>query len=124
MRVFKNKAFAKFAKKEGIRDSALCAAVRSASAGLIDADYGAGVIKQRLAREGKGKAGGFRTIVLFRKADRAFFVYGFAKNERGNISEREAGEFKMLAKNTLNMSEAEIEKVKANKTYIEVMCHD
>ena len=40
-----------------------------------------GVIKQRLAREGQGKSGGFRSIVLFRRGEKAFFVYGFAKSE-------------------------------------------
>ena len=74
MRVFKNKAFARFAKREGIPDVELCEAVRRAENGLVDADLGGGVIKQRLAREGKGRSGGFRAIVLFRRGRKAFFV--------------------------------------------------
>lgn len=56
---------------------------------MIDADLGGGVIKQRFARLGQGKSGGFRSIVLFRRGARAFFVYGFAKNDRDNIDRQE-----------------------------------
>lgn len=122
MRVFKNKAFAKFARKEGISNAMLCKAVKSANAGLVDANYGAGVIKQRIARAGKGKSAGFRTIVLFRQKERAFFVYGFAKNDRDNIVADELAAFKELARITLSLSEQEIEALKANVTYIEVKC--
>lgn len=124
MRVFKNKAFAKFAKKEGVTNAMLCAAVASANTGLVDADYGAGVIKQRIAREGKGKSGGFRTIVLFRQKERAFFVFGFSKSDRDNIAADELAAFKKLARFTLNLGDGEIEQLKANKTYTEVICHD
>ena len=71
MRVFKTKPFARFAAKEGIIDAVLRDAIRRAEAGLVDADLGGGVIKQRLARQGQGKSGGFRSIVLFRRGARA-----------------------------------------------------
>ncbi len=68
MRIFKNKAFTRFAKKSGIDDASLCKASRDAERGLLDADLGGGVIKQRVARIGGGKSGGFRTlIVIFRR---------------------------------------------------------
>ena len=60
VRIFKNKRFARFASQEGIDDSKLREAVRDAEAGKIDADYGGGVIKQRIARPGEGKSGGYR----------------------------------------------------------------
>lgn len=65
--------------------------------GLIDADLGGGVIKQRVARPGGGKAGGFRTIILFRSGSRAIFVHGFAKSERANIRDDELAAFRALA---------------------------
>ncbi len=80
MRLFKTRHFSRFAAKESIADAALGDAVRRAEAGLIDADLGGGVIKQRLARPGQGKSGGFRSIVLFKRGATAFFVYGFAKS--------------------------------------------
>ena len=83
MQTFKTKAFARFADREGLEDAALCEAVRRAGEGLVDADLGGGVIKQRIARKGGGRSGGFRTIVLFRRGALAFFVYGFAKSGRG-----------------------------------------
>jgi len=89
MRVFKTKPFIRFADREGVSDSSLCEAVQRADAGLIDADLGGGVIKQRLARQGQGRSGGFRSIVLFRTQYRAFFVYGFAKKDRANIGQAE-----------------------------------
>jgi hypothetical protein len=66
VRIFKNKAFIRFAKKAGIGDAALCAAIRDAERGLMAADLGGGVIKQRIARHGQGKSGGFRTLIVFR----------------------------------------------------------
>ena len=110
MRIFKNKEFTRFAKKSGIIDTALCKAVMDANRGLIDADLGGGVIKQRVAREGKGKSSGFRTIILLKTGTRAFFVYGFAKNERENIGQDELTEFKRLSEKMLNYSDTELDK--------------
>ena len=72
---------------------AVAAASRNA-----DADLGGGVVKQRVARPGAGKSGGYRTIILLRRETRAIFVYGFAKNERANIEDDELADFKKLAK--------------------------
>jgi len=98
MRIFKNKWFAKFARKEGISDKKLIQAVRDVEAGNIDADYGGGVIKQRIARKREGKSGGYRTIILFTKGDKAFFVFGFAKSELDNLDKSDVRGFKKLAK--------------------------
>lgn len=50
MRVFKNAWFGRFARKEKVSAAALLEAVDRAEKGLIDADLGGGVIKQRIAR--------------------------------------------------------------------------
>ncbi len=86
LRVFKIKIFRRFQRKEGMSDAALCEAIVRAEDGLIDADLGRGLIKQRVAREGAGRSGGFRTIIAYRAGTRAVFVYGFAKSSRDNIS--------------------------------------
>ena len=75
----------RFTRKSKIGDDALLDAIDRAERGLIDADLGGGVIKQRVARPGEGKSSGFRVIVFFRHKERAFFVHGFAKNEKDNI---------------------------------------
>ncbi|MBF0184087.1 MAG: type II toxin-antitoxin system RelE/ParE family toxin [Magnetococcales bacterium] len=105
MRVFKNRWFAKFAIKERISDALLCAAVREAEAGLVDADYGGGVIKKRIAREGAGKSGGYRTVILYRRGNRAFFVYGFPKSETANIEISEEKAFKSMSDFVFSLSE-------------------
>ena len=124
MRIFKNKAFTRFARKAVLSDAALCEAVANAERGLIDADLGGGVVKQRIARSGGGKSGGFRTIILFRAKHRAVFVHGFAKNERDNIRDDELAAFKMLAAEILNYDDAEIAKVVAAGTLTEVASDD
>jgi hypothetical protein len=89
MQVFKTKWLARFAKQKGIGDAGLREAVARAERGLIDADLGGGLIKQRVARRGKGRSGGYRMLIAYRLKDRAVFLYGFAKNERDNISSDE-----------------------------------
>jgi len=88
VRIFKTKALARFTKREAISDASLVSAIENARRGLIDADLGGGIIKQRVARPGQGKRGGFRMLIGFR-SDRAnfFFLFGFAKNERDNIDD-------------------------------------
>ena len=89
MRIFKTKWLARFARREGIDDQGLREAIERAEQGLIDADLGGGLIKQRVARPGRGRSGGYRMIVGYRVKDRAVFLLGFAKNERENIEDNE-----------------------------------
>jgi hypothetical protein len=87
LRVFLTKKFGRFQRKEKIADDALSEAVARAERGLVDANLGRFLIKQRIGRRGEGRSGGYRTVVVFRSGDRAVFLFGFAKNERDNISE-------------------------------------
>jgi hypothetical protein len=88
----------------------------------VDADLGRGVIKQRVARPGQGKSGGFRSIVLFRRGARAFFVFGCAKNARGNTDAAELQAFRRLADEVLGYDDATLALAMANGTMKEVMC--
>ena len=120
MKIYMNAWFAKFANKERIGDAALCDAVDRAERGLIDADLGGGVIKQRVAREGAGKSGGFRTLIFFRRAERAIFALGFAKNDRANIDAADLSALKVAARQALESTDAEIKAVAATGRLIEV----
>lgn len=120
MRIFKNKAFGRFAKSESITDAALRRAVADVGKGLIDADLGGGVLKLRMARTGGGKSGGFRTIVLYKRATLAFFVYGFAKSKTANLEADEVAAFKALAREMMALTNEQIEKLKATKHLVEV----
>lgn len=92
MRIFKTKWIARFVRRERIDDEGLKEAIARAERGIIDADLGGGLIKQRVARPGQGRSGGFRMIVAYRTEDLAFFLYGFAKNERDNIEGQRAAD--------------------------------
>ena len=85
-RIFTSREFDRFARKARIDDETLVTVVSRIENGLADADLGGGVIKQRVAREGSGKSGGFRTFIVFKMADRAVYVEGFAKNVKANLS--------------------------------------
>ena len=89
MRVFKAKLFSKFATRERITDASLVEAIDRAVRGLIDADLGGGIIKQRVARPGQGRSGGYRTLIAYRSGEFAVFLFGFAKSDRANIDAEE-----------------------------------
>jgi len=122
MRVFRNKEFSRYARRVGIPDAALCLAVSQANRGLIDADLGSGVIKQRVARKGEGKSGGLRTIILFKASTLAVFVYGFAKNERSNIHTDELMAFRLLAAEVLAYEAEVLDKAIVAGAFTEVFC--
>lgn len=120
LRVFKTKWFQRFARREGLADAVLLEAVARAENGQIDANLGSGVIKQRIARPGKGKSGGYRTIVLFRQGERAVFMYGFAKSERANIRADELREFKEAAKHVLALTDKQLADLVREGDFVEV----
>lgn len=120
MKVFKNAWFGRFARKEKISADALWDAVKRAENGQVDADLGGGVIKQRIARIGESKSKGYRSIVLFRKGELSFFVYGFSKSELGNIRVDEEAQFKKMAKHVLALTDAQLSELVANGQFEEV----
>ena len=108
MQVFKTRWFARFARNEGIADRSLREAIERAERGLIDADLGGGLIKQRVARRGQGRSGGYRTIIAYRTNQRAVFLFGFAKNEMENISTSQLTAARDIAKKLLAADSAQI----------------
>lgn len=124
LKVFMNSWFERFAKKERLDQSALWAAVRRAEEGSIDANLGGQVIKQRVARAGEGKSGGYRTVILYRKGHRAFFVYGFSKSGRANLEDDEERAFKKMANHVLNLSDSQVEQLIKLRKFKEVKPDD
>jgi hypothetical protein len=121
MRVFKNKWFQKWAAKEGLDDEVLRAAVEEMENGLIDAELGGHVVKKRVALPGRGKRGGTRTLLVYQQANKAFFVYGFAKSERANISDKELKALKLLATQLLGYTNPALVKAIEAGELIEVV---
>lgn len=97
MRVYKTKQFGKFSRREGLDDGRLWKAAREIADGNPDADLGGGVFKQRVARPGGGKSGGYRTVVLHKRGDAYVLTYGFPKSAQANISAAELDAFRELA---------------------------
>ncbi|WP_369412025.1 type II toxin-antitoxin system RelE/ParE family toxin [Hephaestia mangrovi] len=120
IRIFKNGWFERFARKEKLSDTALREAIVRAQSGLIDADLGGGVIKQRVARPGKGKSGGYRTLILFRRDDRAIFAFGFTKARQANISKADLALLREAAAEALEWSDEELDRLVASGTLVEI----
>ena len=122
MAIYKTRWFARWARKQGLGDKALCQAVEEMSAGLYEGNLGGSLFKKRIARPGEGKRGGFRTIVATNLKSRWFFVYGFAKNERDNIDEDEEAALKELAGKLLTMPPQALAKALEANEVTEVNC--
>jgi len=104
VRIFLTRGVARFARRQRIADASLSEAIERAERGTIDADLGGGLIKQRVARPGQGRSGGFRMIVAYRAAGRAVFLYAFAKSDRDNIDDDELEALRTIGANWLAAS--------------------
>lgn len=121
--VFRTRHFTRWMRKTSLADAALCAAVSEMAAGLVDASLGGGVYKKRVALPGRGKSGSTRTLVATNKGSRWFFIFGFEKNERANISPTELEAVQSLALDLLRLSPDELAAHVASEALKEI-CHD
>lgn len=110
-------------RKSGLTQEALCRAISEMEEGLIDAELGGGVLKKRVPLPGRGKSGGTRTLLATNKASFWFFVFGFEKSERANISRRELEALKAIAVDLLRLSPAELDSLVDSRVLQEI-CHD
>jgi len=120
MTVLMTKAFARFARKAGLTSDSLTRAAADVAEGAFDADLGGDVYKQRVARAGEGKSGGFRTIIMFKVGGHSFFAHGFAKSEKANVRPKELKALKKLAMVLLGLSDAEIENAMGAGEFVKV----
>jgi hypothetical protein len=110
-------------RKTELADETLCEAVLEMSNGLIDADLGGNIVKKRISVGGQGKRGGARTLLATNKDDRWFFVFGFQKNTRSNISAKEKNALQQLAIDLLALTETQLD-FGLHDGVIEEICHD
>jgi hypothetical protein len=89
---------------------------------VVDANLGGGLIKQRIARRGQGRPGGFRTIIVYRREDRAVFLHGFAKSAVDNVDDDALKELKIAATQFLALTDAAIRKALNDGRWIEINC--
>jgi len=118
--IFKTRNFARWAQKTGLNDLLLKAAVSEIQRGLLEADLGGGIVKKRIALPGRGKRGSTRTLLATNRNDRWFFVFGFEKNERVDISENELESLKKVAKDLLGLTAAQIAVALGEGSLVEV----
>ena len=122
-RILKTKAFARWARRAEFTDAALCSAVSEMVQGLIDAELGGGLVKKRVPLPGRGKRGSTRTLVATNRSSRWYFVFGFEKNERDNITPEELSALKLLADDLLKLTDAQIDDACEAGALTEI-CHD
>ena len=124
MQIYQTSWFNHWAKKQDLSNQALCQAVQEMQQGLYEADLGSGLFKKRIAKQGQGKSGGFRTLIATNKGSHWFFVFGFEKNTRSNISQKEQAALKRLADELLHYPPQMIENLERANELIEVKCHE
>ncbi|MBF0506175.1 MAG: type II toxin-antitoxin system RelE/ParE family toxin [Nitrospirae bacterium] len=123
-RIYKTKWFIRYCRRERIADNSLCEAIKRAERGIVDADLGSGIIKQRIPRSGQGRSGGYRVLIAYRTADLAVFLYGFAKNESENIKDDELTTLKEIAAGWLEADGKLFGRAIKEKYLQEVNCDD
>ncbi len=115
--------FSRWLGKTDLSIERLCRAVEEMERGLIDANLGGGILKKRVASAGRGKRGSTRTLVATNRVNRWFFVFGFEKSDRDNITTKELSALKTLASDLLRLGVPELSAAVAAKTLQEI-CHE
>lgn len=120
MRIFKTAYFYRFAENEGLSDTQIQEAVAEMEKGLIDGDLGANLFKKRIAIGDRGKRGGLRSIIAYKRGDKAIFIYGYPKNMRDNISLKEKEAYKKLSKSYFCLDDLSLRRLLKAGELIEV----
>lgn len=120
MSIYKTATFSKWQKKSSVGDNSLIKAIQEIESGLVDANLGGGIFKKRVARQGFGKSGSYRTILASNYNGMWVFIIGFAKNERDNIENQELTAIQSYAKFLMSLAKSEIDHLLENKELYEV----
>jgi len=118
--IFETRLFHRWRSRAGLTETDLCKAVLEMSQGLVDADLGGGIVKKRIGAAGRGKRGGFRTLAATRQDLRWFFVFGFAKNDRSNITAKELEALQALACDLLSLTPRQVRQAVDDGTLQEI----
>lgn len=121
-RIFKTRHFHRWMSKTDLTDQSLCTAISEMLDGLIDAHLGGSIVKKRVAVAGRGKRGGARTIVATNFGNYWFFLYGFEKNARANITDNELDALKEFATDLLALNDDALNQAVAQGKMLEIYC--
>ena len=120
MRIFKTLEFEKWANKEKLSKFTLQETVSELERGLIGANLGGCIYKKRVHLRGSGKRGGARTLLAYISGEKAFFIYGFAKNTKANITKAELRALKDYGSILLNYTDVELSSALKARVLVEV----
>ena len=115
MNRFSTKWFRKWSKKVKLNNQALLDAINDLETGLSTVDLGSHLFKIRVKSEYSGKSSSYRTIIAFKKENIAIFLFGFKKNEKGNIAKNELEYFRKLAGDLLSLNNTQLKKAISTK---------
>jgi hypothetical protein len=121
MRLFMLRPFERFASKEGITNDVLRSVVALIKDGVVSANLGGFVYKQRVSRSGGGKSGGYRILLFYREDNRVFFAHGFAKSDMANINRRELAALKQHADMYMGFTDAQLDMLLQRRQLFEIM---
>ena len=108
-RILKTRTFNRWLRKTLLTDAALLKAIDEMEQGLVDADLGGNIYKKRVALPGRGKSGSTRTLIATNRQDRWFFMFGFEKNDKENITQAELAYLQEVAQIFLGYSSDELQ---------------
>ncbi len=120
MNVYLTRVFQRDAKRDGVTDEGCREAVRRAESGLIDADLGGGLIKQRIATGNRGAARGSRAVVFYRRAEVAVFLHVFPKSRKANLTKSELTAYLKLARALEGLTDAKLKALGATEGWKEL----
>jgi hypothetical protein len=117
MRLYLPLNFQRLTAKDGVTDEDLKTAIHKAEKGLVDADLGGHLIKQRISRSGQGAARGFRAVFLYKRGEVAVGVHIFPKNSKGNLSRGEMDAYLKLARSLDALTDEQLAKLSAERRW-------
>lgn len=107
--------FARWLKKASIDSDDLIVAFEQIKTGASSAKLAKNLFKVRVKRKHGGKRSGYRTIVAYKEGSRCVYLYGFAKNDRENISLQELYFLKTIGNQYVNLNGEEMKKALLNE---------
>ena len=119
-RSLKTRTFNRWLRKTLLTDAALLKAIDEMEQGLVDADLGGNLYKKRVALPGRGKSGSTRTLIATNRQNRWFFMFGFEKNDKENITQAELAYLQEVAQIFLGYSNDELQLAIDKGEFLEV----
>ena len=120
MKAYLPKSFQREAKSDGVSDEDCREAIRRAERGLIDAELGGRLIKQRIPRGNQGAAKGSRAVVFYKRGEVAVFLHIFSKSDKANLRKSELAEYLKLAKALEELTESKLQELGATRGWREI----